>query len=132
MFALIRLRTLLLAIAIALPMFAVPAAQAQIASAGRDFGPRRTAGAAGVCAATAASAGIYLDAGLLGVGDAGYYWVPGVWVHHRELACLWTPGYWGFAGGLYAWHAGYWGPHVGFYGGVNYGFGYSGVGFCWR
>ena len=26
-------------------------------------------------------------------------------------------------------HAGYWGPHVGFYGGVNYGFGYGGVGF---
>ena len=27
------------------------------------------------------------------------------------------------------WHAGYWGPHVGFYGGVNYGYGYGGVGF---
>ena len=27
------------------------------------------------------------------------------------------------------WNAGYWGPHVGFYGGVNYGFGYGGVGF---
>jgi hypothetical protein len=48
---------------------------------------------------------------------------------------LWTPGYWGFAGGAYGWHAGYWGPHVGFYGGVNYGFGYGGVGFgggAWR
>jgi WXXGXW repeat (2 copies) len=42
---------------------------------------------------------------------------------------LWTPGYWGWGGGAYAWHAGYWGPHVGFYGGVNYGFGYGGVGF---
>jgi hypothetical protein len=33
------------------------------------------------------------------------------------------------------WHAGYWGPHVGFYGGINYGFGYPGVGFAggeWR
>ena len=33
------------------------------------------------------------------------------------------------------WHAGYWGPHVGFYGGINYGFGYGGVGFVggeWR
>ena len=33
------------------------------------------------------------------------------------------------------WHPGYWGPHVGFYGGVNYGFGYGGVGFFggeWR
>jgi hypothetical protein len=26
-------------------------------------------------------------------------------------------------------HAGYWGPHVGFYGGINYGFGYGGVGY---
>ena len=26
-------------------------------------------------------------------------------------------------------HAGYWGPHVGFYGGINYGYGYGGVGF---
>jgi hypothetical protein len=32
-------------------------------------------------------------------------------------------------GGVYVFHAGYWGPHVGFYGGVNYGFGYGGVGF---
>jgi len=42
---------------------------------------------------------------------------------------LWTPGYWEFVGGLYVWHPGYWGPHVGFYGGVNYGFGYWGSGF---
>jgi hypothetical protein len=42
---------------------------------------------------------------------------------------LWTPGYWGWGGGGYFWHAGYWGPHVGFYGGINYGFGYGGVGF---
>src|SRR5277367_6577561 len=42
---------------------------------------------------------------------------------------LWSPGYWGFGGGIYAWHGGYWGPHVGFYGGVNYGFGYGGFGF---
>ncbi len=26
-------------------------------------------------------------------------------------------------------HAGYWGPHIGFYGGVNYGFGYGGAGY---
>ncbi len=60
---------------------------------------------------------------------AGYYWVPGAWVLAPQPGLLWTPGYWGFAGGLYAWHTGYWGPHVGFYGGVNYGFGYGGVGF---
>ena len=42
---------------------------------------------------------------------------------------LWTPGYWAFVGGVYAFHRGYWGEHVGFYGGVNYGFGYGGVGY---
>ena len=26
-------------------------------------------------------------------------------------------------------NAGYWGPHVGFYGGINYGYGYGGVGY---
>src|SRR5208282_664252 len=31
--------------------------------------------------------------------------------------------------GVYAFNEGYWGPHVGFYGGVNYGFGYGGIGF---
>jgi hypothetical protein len=62
-------------------------------------------------------------------GDAGYYWVPGVWVAPPTPGLLWTPGYWGFVGGFYGWHAGYWGPHVGFYGGVNYGFGYFGHGF---
>ena len=67
--------------------------------------------------------------GYWGYGPVGYYWVPGVWVAPPRVGLLWTPGYWGFAGGLYGWHAGYWGPHVGFYGGVNYGFGYGGVGF---
>ena len=60
----------------------------------------------------------------------GYYWVPGTWVMPPQVGFLWTPGYWGFVGGVYAFHAGYWGPHVGFYGGVNYGFGYGGVGFA--
>lgn len=62
-------------------------------------------------------------------GPDGYYWVPGVWVAPPRVGVLWTPGYWGFVGGNYLWHAGYWGPHVGFYGGVNYGFGYGGIGF---
>src|SRR5271170_4365531 len=60
----------------------------------------------------------------------GYYWVPGTWVQPPRVGVLWTPGYWGFVGGVYAFHAGYWGPHIGFYGGVNYGFGYVGVGFA--
>src|SRR5579863_3355876 len=67
--------------------------------------------------------------GYWAYGPVGYYWVPGVWVAPPRVGVLWTPGYWGFVGGAYAWHAGYWGPHVGFYGGINYGFGYGGVGF---
>jgi hypothetical protein len=73
--------------------------------------------------------------GYWGYGQAGYYWVPGVWVAPPQPGVLWTPGYWGVEGGVYGWHAGYWGPHVGFYGGINYGFGYGGVGFVggeWR
>lgn len=61
--------------------------------------------------------------------DGVYYWVPGVWLAPPTVGFLWTPGYWGFDGGHYFWHGGYWGPHVGFYGGINYGFGYVGTGF---
>ena len=67
--------------------------------------------------------------GYWAYGPDGYYWVPGTWVLAPEPGFLWTPGYWGWSGGFYIWHGGYWGPHVGFYGGVNYGFGYTGVGF---
>jgi len=73
--------------------------------------------------------------GYWAYGPVGYYWVPGVWVAPPRVGVLWTPGYWGVGGGVYAWHPGYWGPHVGFYGGINYGFGYGGVGFAggeWR
>ena len=62
-------------------------------------------------------------------GSAGYYWVPGVWVAAPYVGALWTPGYWGFARNVYGWHSGYWGPHIGYYGGVRYGFGYVGIGF---
>ncbi|HEY6343452.1 MAG TPA: hypothetical protein VIY49_18300 [Bryobacteraceae bacterium] len=67
--------------------------------------------------------------GYWAYGPAGYYWVAGTWVFAPAPGLLWTPGYWGFANGVYAWNAGYWGPQVGFYGGVNYGFGYFGAGF---
>jgi hypothetical protein len=67
--------------------------------------------------------------GYWAYADAGYYWVPGVWVQPPMVGVLWTPGYWGWGGSAFLWHAGYWGPHVGFYGGVNYGFGYGGAGF---
>lgn len=67
--------------------------------------------------------------GYWGYGNAGYYWIPGAWVAPPQPGLLWTPGYWGFSGGHYSFNAGYWGPTVGFYGGVNYGFGYGGSGF---
>jgi hypothetical protein len=61
--------------------------------------------------------------------DQGYYWVPGTWVPAPQPDYLWTPGYWGMQGAVFLWHAGYWGPHIGFYGGVNYGYGYGGNGY---
>ena len=73
--------------------------------------------------------------GYWAYGDDGYFWVPGTWVVAPEPGLLWTPGYWGWNGGAYLWHVGYWGPHIGFYGGVNYGFGYFGEGYeggYWR
>jgi WXXGXW repeat (2 copies) len=67
--------------------------------------------------------------------DGGYYWVPGTWVMAPFVGGLWTPGYWGWGDGIYRWHSGYWGTEVGFYGGVNYGYGYGGRGYdggYWR
>jgi len=58
-----------------------------------------------------------------------YYWVPGTWVLAPEVGYLWTPPWWGWSGGVFLFHEGWWGPHMGFYGGVNYGFGYFGHGF---
>jgi hypothetical protein len=58
-----------------------------------------------------------------------YYWVPGTWVLAPEVGFLWTPAYWGWSGDRFVFYDGYWGPHVGFYGGINYGFGYFGFGF---
>ena len=62
-------------------------------------------------------------------GPGAYYWVPGTWVMPPEVGLLWTPSYWAWTDSGYLWHAGYWGPTVGFYGGINYGFGYTGVGY---
>ncbi len=58
-----------------------------------------------------------------------YYWVPGAWVEPPEVGFLWTPGYWGWGGDRFIFHEGYWGPHVGFYGGIAYGYGYFGEGY---
>jgi hypothetical protein len=62
--------------------------------------------------------------------DDGYYWVPGTWVEAPQPGYLWTPGWWGWSDeGVFIFHDGYWGEHVGFYGGINYGYGYGGRGY---
>ena len=64
-----------------------------------------------------------------------YYWVPGYWSMPPTVGVYWTPPYWAWLNGAYVFYAGYWGPTVGFYGGINYGFGYNGVGYqggFWR
>jgi hypothetical protein len=67
--------------------------------------------------------------GYWAYGSYGYYWVPGAWVLPPAVGLLWTPGYWARGGGYYRWHGGYWGPRVGFYGGIDYGYGYPGRGY---
>jgi len=62
-------------------------------------------------------AGYLWTPGYWAYAQEGYFWVPGTWVMAPEPGLLWTPGYWG------------WGAQVGFYGGINYGFGYAGVGY---
>ncbi|HEY6206367.1 MAG TPA: YXWGXW repeat-containing protein [Chthoniobacterales bacterium] len=58
-----------------------------------------------------------------------YYWVPGAWVAPPSVGLYWTPPWWGFDNGVYLFHDGYWGPTVGWYGGINYGYGYFGNGY---
>jgi hypothetical protein len=73
--------------------------------------------------------------GYWGYENTGYYWVPGAWVAPPFYGALWTPPWWGFYNGRYRLHHGYWGQHVGYYGGINYGFGYIGLGYFggyWR
>jgi hypothetical protein len=71
----------------------------------------------------------------------------GTWIHlvsieqqasgfrHRPCA-MWTPGYWKLHDdGHHVVHDGYWASGLGWYGGINYGFGDQGVGFAcgaWR
>jgi hypothetical protein len=59
----------------------------------------------------------------------GYYWVPGAWVEAPYEGALWTPGYWGYWNNSYGFYPGYWGQYIGYYGGIDYGFGYGGYGY---
>ncbi len=61
--------------------------------------------------------------------DVGWYWVPGTWVLPPAVGLLWTPGYWAYNDGAYVFYDGYWAPEVGFYGGIDYGYGYTGYGY---
>ncbi len=61
--------------------------------------------------------------------DFDYFWVPGTWALAPQPGLLWTPGWWGFESNAYRWHAGYWAERVGYYGGIDYGHGYSGYGY---
>jgi hypothetical protein len=67
--------------------------------------------------------------GYWAYGPYGYYWVPGAWVLPPGVGFLWTPGYWAYRGGNYLFIDGYWGTSVGYYGGINYGYGYFGSGY---
>jgi hypothetical protein len=59
----------------------------------------------------------------------GYYWVPGTWVRAPYIGALWTPGYWGWNDTAYVFYPGYWGDTVGYYGDIDYGYGYTGIGY---
>jgi len=73
--------------------------------------------------------GYHWTPGYWAWNNVDYYWVPGAWVEPPRVGVLWTPPYWGFVAGVFLFHPGYWAPHVGFYGGINYGFGYGGTGY---
>ena len=76
-------------------------------------------------------AGYVWTPGYWSWGDDGYYWVPGTWVQPPEAGLLWTPGYWGWNDDdqAYDWYDGYWANDVGYYGGIDYGYGYPGDGY---
>ena len=118
----------------------------------RPFRARRAGAGADGCRFTASAAppplpvlfpvdasrpGIPLDSRLLGLGGDGYYWTPGSWARPPAVDLFGRPatGPGTQADHDYVFHSGYWAPTVGFYGGIDYRFGYSGQGFhggFWR
>jgi hypothetical protein len=75
------------------------------------------------------SEGYIWTPGYWAYAQEGYFWVPGTWAMAPEPGLLWTPGYWGWGDSAFVFNEGYWGAQIGFYGGINYGFGYAGVGY---
>jgi hypothetical protein len=126
--------TLLVAGLIATPMFALPPSASAAISVGISIGiapPPLPVYEQPVVPGP----GYIWTPGYWAWGGDGYYWVPGTWVMPPEVGLLWTPGWWGWSDGYYHWHDGYWAPQVGFYGGINYGYGYFGAGYdggYWR
>src|SRR6201986_3443125 len=124
-----KFRSLLIAAAVSVPMLSVPAAHAQV-GIGIGISVHVAPPVIPVYEQPPLPAPGYLwTPGYWAWDGMDYYWVPGTWVEPPVGGMLWTPGYWDYQDGAYVWTEGYWGPDVGFYGGVNYGFGYTGVGY---
>ncbi|HEX5340145.1 MAG TPA: hypothetical protein VFX47_04640 [Gammaproteobacteria bacterium] len=126
--------TLIIAAALAGPLLAVPGSASADVGVGIsvNFGPPLLPYyPQPICPGI----GFIWTPGYWAYSNDGYFWVPGTWVLAPAVGLLWTPGWWGWDAGRYWWHAGYWGRHVGFYGGIHYGYGYSGIGYhggYWR
>lgn len=119
------------ALALGFGMAAVPPAHAQLVLSVGIAPPALPVYAQPICPGE----GFLWTPGYWAYGPEGYFWVPGVWVRPPRVGYLWTPAWWGWENGAYLFHGGYWGPHIGYYGGINYGFGYGGVGYeggYWR
>jgi hypothetical protein len=127
------MRTLMIAAALALPVAMISAtpARAEVVISVGFAPPLLPVYAQPLCPGE----GYLWTPGYWAYGPDGYFWVPGTWVRPPVIGYLWTPAYWGWGGSAFIFHRGYWGPHIGFYGGINYGFGYGGVGYeggYWR
>jgi hypothetical protein len=90
-----------------------------------------SAGVAVLRAAAVPWAWLHLDARVLGLGPCvrillGSGHVGAAAIHRRAVD---SAGYWDYDNGVYVWYAGYWGPAVGYYGGIDYGYGYTGDGY---